>query len=241
VENHGEDAQQVRLAWDRLRNALTMDVTGPRTAPPGASAPIEITIRNSGAGHDFPTGFPEGRTAWLAVHAYDLATGSELAIRDSVWNRTSLGVGRLTTEEMVDPNFPGCRWTIPGGSVDPYSIQFKAVASLGNGCPTLDLPYAAPLNLVTDSQGLPIDEKGRVIGRDNPRALPQFRDMNGNGDLFDDSFLRDTRLKPMPHADATVKVDRYAIVIPPGTRGPIAVAAAIYYQSMEAKEHLRSP
>jgi hypothetical protein len=234
VEHRGEDAQQARLAWDRLRNALTMDVSGPRTAPPGGAAPIAITIRNSGAGHDFPTGFPEGRTAWLAVHAYDLATGSELAIRDSLWNRTSMGVGRLTTEEMVDPNFPGCDWKIPGGSVDPYSIQFKAVASLGDGCPTLDLPYAAPLNLVTDSQGLPIDEKGRVIGRDNPRALPQFRDVNGNGDLFDDSFLLDTRLKPMPQAGATLKVDRYAIVVPPGTRGPIAVAAAVYYQSMEA-------
>jgi hypothetical protein len=108
------------------------------------------------------------------------------------------------------------------------------VASLGDGCPTLDLPYAAPLNLVTNPRGLPIDEGGRVIDRNNPVALPQFRDANGNGDLFDDSYLRDTRLKPLPHAGATVKVDRYSIAIPPRTRGPIAVTAAVYYQSLEA-------
>jgi len=109
------------------------------------------------------------------------------------------------------------------------------VASLGNGCPTLDLPYAAPLNLVTNARGLPIDAAGKVIdAANNPRGLPQFKDTNGNGDLFDDSFLRDTRLRPMPHKGATASIDRYAVEIPAGTIGPIAVTAAVYYQSVEA-------
>ena len=234
LESRGGDAQQTRMAWDRLRNALSLTVEGPRSAPAGGPTPIAITVSNTGAGHNFPTGFPEGRNGWLAVHASDLASGNELPIRDSTWNRTSVGVGNLTTEEMVDPGFPGCNWTIPAGSADPYSVQFKAVASLGDGCPTLALPYAASLNLVTNAQGLPVDKDGRVIDRANPKGLPQFSDVNGNGDVFDDAYLRDTRLRPMPHAGATVKVDRYAIVIPPGTRGPVAVTAAVYYQSMEA-------
>ena len=129
--------------------------------------PLSITIANTGSGHDFPTGFPEGRTAWLALHAYDLASGKELPIQDNVWKRVSIGVGNLTTEEIIDPNFPGCNWKIPAGSADPYSMQFKAVASLGDGCPTLDLPYATPLNLVTNNKGLPIDKDGRVIDRNN--------------------------------------------------------------------------
>jgi len=118
---------------------------------------------------------------------------------------------------MVDPNFPGCGWKIPAGSPDPYAYQFKAVASLGDGCPTLDLVYAAPLNLVTNARGLPIDAKNVVIDRNNPHGLPQFRDLNGNGDVYDDAFLRDTRLRPLPHDGATVSLDRYAVVIPPGT------------------------
>jgi hypothetical protein len=235
LERKGAYAQQARLAWDRLRHVLSMDVQGPPAARAGTTVPISITVANTGSGHDFPTGFPEGRTAWLAVHAYDLSTGRELPIRDAVWRRSSLGVGNLTTEEMVDPNFPGCHWELPPGSADPYALQFKAIASLGNGCPTLDLPYAAPLNMVTNHAGMPIDDQGRVIeAAHNPTGLPQFRDVNGNGDLFDDSFLRDWRFRPMPHPDATKKVDRYSIEVPEGTPGPIAVSAAVYYQSVEA-------
>jgi hypothetical protein len=214
---------------------LALDITGPPAARGGSPAPITIAVANTGSGHNFPTGFPEGRIAWVAVHAFDLATGKELAIRDSFWKRTSIGVGSLTRGETVDPAFPGCDWHLPPGSADPYSIQFKAVASLGDGCPTLDLPYAAPLNMVTDARGMPIDERGRVIdAASNPRGLPQFKDENGNGDLFDDSFLRDSRLRPLPHPGATQAIDRYAIEIPEGTAGPIAVSAAVYYQSVEA-------
>ncbi len=233
TERKGAYAQQVRMAWERLRHVLTMDVQGPATAAAGGQVPLKITAANTGSGHNFPTGFPEGRTAWLALHAYDLATGKELTIHDNVWNRDSVGVGNLTTEEMVDPNFPGCNWLIPAGSADPYSVQFKAVASLGDGCPTLDLPYAAPLNLVTNSKGLPLDQNGRVIDASNP-SLEVFKDTNNNGDRFDDSFLRDTRFKPRGRKEYQQVIDRYSVVVPPGTQGPIAVSAAIYYQSFEA-------
>jgi len=233
-ERKGAFAQQARLAWDRLRHVLSMDVHGPAASAAGSTAPITIQIANTGSGHNFPTGFPEGRTAWLAIHAYDLATGNELPIQDNVWKRTSIGVGNLTTEETVDPNFPGCGWKIPGGSADPYSLQFKAIASLGNGCPTLDLPYATALNLVTNKAGLPIDKDGKVVDKDNPAGLPQFKDVNQNGDFFDDSFLRDTRFKPRGRPEYQKNIDRYSVVIPPGTQGPIAVSAAVYYQSVEA-------
>ncbi len=236
LERRGTYTQQARLAWDRLRHVLTMDVSGPTTTSAGRSRPLTITLTNTGSGHKFPSGFPEGRIAWLAVHAYDLSTGNELAIHDAVWNRTSLGVGNLTREEMLDPHYPArCRWKIPAGSADPYAVQFKAVASLGDGCPTLNLGYAAPLNLVTNAQGMPVDRNGRVIGPDNPGGLPQFRDLNGNGDLFDDAYLVDSRLQPLPHPGATLKTDRYSVVVPPGTRGPIAVTVAVYYQSVEAE------
>src|SRR4029077_3836239 len=98
-------------------------------------------------------------------------------------------------------------------------------------------------NLVTNTDGMPIDSRGVVIDKRNPGGLPLFRDVNGNGDLYDDAFLRDTRLRPLPHAGATVTLDRYAVAIPPGTRGPVAVTAAVYYQSLEAivaKKFLRN-
>ena len=68
----------------------------------------------------------------------------------------------------------------------------------------------------------------------NPTGLEVFYDLDGDGEFFDDSFLVDSRLRPLPHPGATKKTDRYSVVIPPGTRGPIAVSTAVYYQSMEA-------
>ncbi|HEY4102723.1 MAG TPA: hypothetical protein VGM44_02495, partial [Polyangiaceae bacterium] len=234
VNDSGPQTQHARFAWDRLRHAVEVELTSPSEVKPGASAKLRVRVANSGTGHDFPTGFPEGRNAWLAVHAIDLHSGRELEIEDSFWKRRSLGVGYLTDHDSIDPSFPGCNWHVPAGGPDPYAFQFRAVASLGDGCPTLELPYATPLNLVTNADGLPIDRDGTVIGRDNPLGLPQFKDVDGDGDLYDDSFLLDTRLRPMPNRDATQTLDRYSVIVPADAVGPISVTAAVYYQSMEA-------
>jgi hypothetical protein len=87
---------------------------------------------------------------------------------------------------------------------------------------------------VVNRGGQPIDQQGNAIDRDHPRGLPQFRDRDGDGDIFDDAFLSDTRLDPLPHAGATRVLDRYAVVIPADVAGPVAVTAAVYYQSIEA-------
>lgn len=234
IDQRGPMVQQTRFAWDRLRNVLDLAVSGPQHAAAGSRAPVTIRLTNSGSGHKFPTGFPEGRVAWLAVHAFDLASGRELEIYDSVWKRTSLGIGGLTPDDVRDPNYPGCNWLLPAGSPDPYALQFKAVASLGDGCPTLDLVYAHPINLITNDQGQPIDEHGTVIDARNPKAMPRFKDLDGDGDVYDDAYLSDTRLQPLPLPGATLSVDRYAVIVPPGAAGPIAVTASVYYQSVEA-------
>ena len=104
-------ARASRPAWRGIACATCSiwisPVRRPRAA--GQSAPIAVTVANTGSGHNFPTGFPEGRIAWLAVTAFDLATGTELPIHDSVWNRTSLGVGRFTTADTIDPGIPAVR------------------------------------------------------------------------------------------------------------------------------------
>jgi len=234
TQSRGVNVQQSRLAWDRLRNVLDLDVTGPAAAVRGTRASLRIRVTNSGSGHKFPTGFPEGRVAWVAVRAFDLGTGRELDIYDSRWNRTSRGVGDLTRETMADPAVPECRWNVPPGSPDPYAAQFKAVATLGDGCPTLDLSYAHASNLIVDRSGRPIDDRGAAIDGKHPTGLPRFADRDGDGDVFDDAFLSDSRLDPLPHAGATRELDRFGVVIPADAAGPVAVTAAVYYQSVEA-------
>jgi hypothetical protein len=118
-------------------------------------------------------------------------------------------------------------------------VQFKTVATLGDGCPTLELPYAHAPNLVVNQDGLPIDERGNVIGRNHPQGLPQFIDRDGDGDVYDDAFLSDTRLDPLPHPGAARLINRYSVVVPDDVAGPVAVTAAVYYQSVEAVAALK--
>lgn len=254
-----EPTQHVRFAWDRLRNALTMSVSAPASVAVPASEsvlPLNVVIANDGAGHNFPTGFPEGRNAWVKVSAWDTRNTAdtsddvELEIETSVdlaggGSRTtrSLGVGNLTTtgsapgeaDLLDDVNFlSSCGWHVPPGSPDIYAYQFRAVASLDKACPTLALPYATPINLVVNADGMPTDANGVVIDRDNPTGLPRYADLDGDGDLYDDSFLIDTRLSPQPLAGATLDLDRHSVVVPSTVVGPIAVTAVVYYQSFEA-------
>ncbi|MDO9372701.1 MAG: hypothetical protein Q7U07_08975 [Gammaproteobacteria bacterium] len=255
--------QHERFAWDRLRAALTMTLTAPvSVARPATETVVTLggVIINAGSGHNFPTGFPEGRAAWVRVAAWDTRNGTvaspydlvgglsaELQIQDSAnANRRSLGVGYLTASPMLDPTFPAtCNWTIPEGSPDPYAIDFRAVATLDGVCPTLDLPYATPKNLVVNAAGMPTDANNVVIDRSNPTGIPRYTDTNNNGDFFDDSFLKDTRLQPMKGAGAvnpfaTASLARYSVVVPATLPsgltlvGPVAVTATVYYQSFES-------
>ena len=77
------NSQHERFAWDRLRNAVKLSAningvsvqSGPvAIAKPGSTpslVPLNITVSNDGTGHNFPTGFPEGRVAWVKVVAWD--------------------------------------------------------------------------------------------------------------------------------------------------------------------------
>ena len=67
------------------------------------------------------------------------------------------------------------------------------------------------------------------------RACRSSADLDGDGDLYDDSFLSDTRLRPLPqprrHAGAGPLLGRD----PAGTRrARWRSPAAVYYQSIEA-------
>jgi len=135
VSSRGAITQHSRLAWDRLRNVLDLDLKAPEAADPGSRAPLHVTVTNSGSGHDFPSGFPEGRVAWVAVRAFDLATGAELPIYDAFWKRTSRGVGYLTSSDQKDPKFPRCAEGLPAGSPDPTKAVQYVIGPDGQSYP----------------------------------------------------------------------------------------------------------
>ncbi len=272
--------QHERFAWDRLRFAvnLSFKVNGTDSATPVSVAkpnsgetvlPLDISVVNDGAGHNFPTGFPEGRAGWVKITAWDTRGGTitdpyqdptaELQIETklttldgrSITSR-SYGVGYLTNQYVDrDPNFAtACHIEdveLPVGSIDPYAMQFKAVATLDRMCPTLKLPYATAVNLRVNANGEPVDASGLVVDQANPLRKPAYDDLDRDGEVFDDAYLMDTRLRPQPNAGATASIKSrgntkkyYSIVVPATLngqpiQGPIAVSTAVYYQSFEAK------
>jgi len=190
-----------------------MDVVTPATARSGGIVPLTITIANTGSGHDFPTGLPEGRIAWLAVHAYDLATGRELSIDDSVWHRTSIGVGNLTAQTALDPQLPAVRLASAGrlrrSVCDPVQ---------GRGLARRRVPHAGAAlreppqpreerRRVADRRGRPGDRSSQ-----EPRRPPRLR-----GQERQRRSLR--RLVPVGHAAQADAVARRSPARRPVRRG----------------------
>jgi hypothetical protein len=56
-----------------LRNAATVEVNNPKAVAPNSTMRIEVAVTNSGAGHNFPTGFASERQVWLEVSVTDAA------------------------------------------------------------------------------------------------------------------------------------------------------------------------
>src|SRR4029453_16860798 len=81
----GPATHHARFAWDRLRNVVTLALSGPPRADARTIQPLDLRVTNTGSGHKFPSGFPEGRNAWVALRAFDLSSNTELEIYDAVW------------------------------------------------------------------------------------------------------------------------------------------------------------
>ncbi|WP_094226678.1 multiheme c-type cytochrome [Methanolobus psychrotolerans] len=66
-----------KMATERLQNAATLEVRAPEVASAGEEVIIEVSITNSGAGHNIPTGVSEIRQIWLEMVVTD-AEGHEI-------------------------------------------------------------------------------------------------------------------------------------------------------------------
>ena len=80
-----------------------------------------------------------------------------------------------------------------------------------------------------------MDARGRVIDKNNPRGLPRFEDRDGDGDIYDDAYLTDTRLDPLRAAGRRLVARSLFSRHPGQTRsGRWRYRRAVYYQSVEA-------
>jgi len=70
-ENHSQQAEAM------LKSAATVEVFAPSALSVGRPNTVTVRVKNVGAGHKLPTGFPEGREMWLDFRVVD-ARGTEV-------------------------------------------------------------------------------------------------------------------------------------------------------------------
>jgi hypothetical protein len=86
------------MAIERLQKATTMELSAPETASIGDEVTIDVSITNSGAGHNIPTGVSEIREMWLELTVTD-ANG------DIIYNAGSLDAnGNIIDAKMLYNN-----------------------------------------------------------------------------------------------------------------------------------------
>jgi len=65
--------EQNRLTADLLQSAADLSINAPANVSTGQDAALDVTITNSGAGHNLPTGSLDQRHIWLEVKVTDAA------------------------------------------------------------------------------------------------------------------------------------------------------------------------
>jgi len=155
-----------------LKSAATVQIIAPTTLSATHANPVRIRVRNVGAGHKLPTGFPEGREMWLDFKVVD-ARGRQVyrlgAIKDG---KTEPGTRSFKVElgdkdgKVVDLNVLDADRVLRDTRISPRGYQDVTYE--------FDLPkdVVGPVKLVADlnywsfSQAL-LDS---LMGKEAPRA-----------------------------------------------------------------------
>jgi hypothetical protein len=143
-----------------LRNAATVDVKVPHQVDAGSKMDIEVAITNSGAGHNFPTGFASERQVWLEVIVSD-ASGRQIYASGNLDQYTDL---RDWESEAVQEGTIPVDWDLTNLEAAFVLTNFRGTQS--NAVSTTNrlinpIPFITPPPNPTFIQGLPF--AGRVF------------------------------------------------------------------------------
>jgi hypothetical protein len=219
------DLEEQRVA-DRLKGAAIVQVHVPGAVPVGGTLAVSVTMTNTGAGHDLPTGFAYWSEAWLEVTATDaggrqlLASGDVDAagwLRDEFNPRVRSGAlaydaylvslrARLVT---VGPN--RAAWLQPDGTL---LIPPEALPRNLNGTPILGTADYA------------VDPIVRQLHPDAPLAAAGSPFQEGYVLRFADTIVRNG----IPAQQS--RTAHYQALVAPTVRGPIRVTARLLIRAL---------
>ncbi len=143
-----------------LRNAATVNVDVPHTVAAGSRMTIEVSITNSGAGHNFPTGFASERQVWLEVVVSD-ASGRQVYASGDLDRYADL---RDWESEAVQAGEIPVDWNLTNLEAAFVLTNFRGTQSSAVSTTNRLLnpvPFITPATNPTFSQGFPF--AGRIF------------------------------------------------------------------------------
>jgi hypothetical protein len=165
-EQHPIQAEQM------LKSAATVQIIAPQALSATHTNPVRVRVRNIGAGHKLPTGFPEGREMWLDFKVIDARNKEVYRLGAIKGGKTEPGTRSFKVElgdrngKVVDVNVLEADRILRDTRISPRGYQDVNYE--------FDLPrdVVGPVKLVAElnywsfSQAL-LDH---LMGKDAPRA-----------------------------------------------------------------------
>lgn len=159
-------------AEEMLKSAATVEIDAPATFSTTHMNTVTVLVRNVGAGHKLPTGFPEGREMWLDFKVLD-AHNTEVfhlgAIKDG---RTEPGTKTFKVtlgdkdNKVMDLNVLQADRVLSDTRISPHGVSDVSYS--------FDLPKGAvgPLKVVADLKywGFSQYLLDHLLGKDAPKA-----------------------------------------------------------------------
>jgi hypothetical protein len=167
------DQTHARAAEEMLRSAAEVEILPPRALQAGNTHSIGVRVRNVGAGHKLPTGFPEGREMWLDFQVLDpqgrtlYRLGAVKAGRTEPGTRTFKVVLGDRNNRVVDTNILEADRVLYDTRIEPHGYRDVEYTVRLPREATGSVRLVADLNYWSFSQAL-LDE---LMGSQAPRAL----------------------------------------------------------------------
>jgi nitrate/TMAO reductase-like tetraheme cytochrome c subunit len=171
LEQHLEQERETLL-----RNAATVDVRAPSSVAPGSTMRIGVSVTNSGAGHNFPTGFASERQVWLEVIVSDSARRPIYSSGDLDRNAD---LRDWESDEVQNGSLP-VDWDLTNFEAAFVLTNFRGTQS--NGVSTTNrlinpIPFVTPATEPAFIQGFPF--AGRIF----KQGIPPLQTRTANYDV----------------------------------------------------------
>lgn len=191
------------MAVERLQKAATMEVSAPEVASAGDEVLIDVSITNTGAGHNIPTGVSEIREMWLEVTVTD-ANGN------SIYNAGNVDIdGNIVDAKQIYNNILGDSdgketksfWLAESILEDNRIGPKETVTEQHSFVLPENAVYPVTVETALKYRSAPQELIDKLLGEETEVPIVDMNEMSAI--IYDPSTPADERTQPEPESEST--------------------------------------